>query len=142
MNKKTLNKNNKKNKEMKIEYELPWTIENIDDIDYGRYFGKWKCLECKNHWSSAYTWISLDFCEKNSSIFKDKKGKYWFSGKNLKDKDFLLEKCRNCEDSKNSNVTLLSYNNLEGGSYVDNKIPHHTELCAKCLKGYPCHDKD
>lgn len=135
--KKTLKKKN--NKEIK-NYMLPWTTETIENIEYGRNFGKWKCLECKHHWSSAYTWISLDFCFKNDIIFKDKKGKYWFSGKNLKDEDFLLEKCRDCEDSKNSNVTLLSYNNLEGGDYVDNKIPHHAELCAKCSKGYPCQD--
>lgn len=126
------------NKKVKNNYMEPWTTETIDNREYGRNFGKWKCLECKNQWSSAYTWISLDFCFNNNSIFKDRNGKYWFSGKDLKDQDFLLEKCRECEDSKNSNVKLMSYNNLEGGDYTDNKISHHAELCVKCQKGFPC----
>lgn len=136
------NKEMKKNKEIKNNYMEPWTTEIIDDIEYGRNFGKWKCLTCKKSWSSAYTWISLDFCFKNNIIFKDRKGKYWFSGKDLKDKEFLIEKCNNCDDSNNSNVIITSYNNLEGGNYVDNKIPHSSDLCVKCQKGYPCQNKE
>jgi len=39
-------------------------------IWYSKNLGKWKCLTPasqarKNSWSSAYTWISLDFCKNN-----------------------------------------------------------------------------
>jgi len=53
----------------------------------------------------------------------------------LENKDFLGEKCKNCS-SKNSNVKIISYNNLKGG--INKHIPHRSDLCVKCLKGYPC----
>jgi hypothetical protein len=43
-----------KNKEVKPIYKIPWTTVTIDGIRFGRNFGKWKCLNCKNSWSSAF----------------------------------------------------------------------------------------
>ncbi|CAB4376235.1 unnamed protein product [Rhizophagus irregularis] len=39
-----------------------FTIEIIRHLEWNnhyRVFGNWKCLNCQNRWSSAYTWISL-----------------------------------------------------------------------------------
>jgi hypothetical protein len=127
-----------KNKEVKPIYKIPWTTVTIDGIRFGRNFGKWKCLNCKNSWSSAYTWISTNFCLTNNVTFKDNKDKLWFSGKGLIYKEFLIEKCKNCSDGNNTNVIVTSYNNLEGSNYNDNRKPHNANLCVKCQKGYPC----
>jgi hypothetical protein len=104
-------------------------------VMYGRNFGKWKCINCKNIWTSAYTWISLNFCFSNKITEKDKEGKLWFSGRGIKDKDFLIEKCKHCNDS---NVKITRYNNLERSNNQDNHISHNSNLCVKCLKGDLC----
>lgn len=132
-------KKSKRYKKIKNNYMEPWTTETIDEIKYGRNFGKWKCLTCKKSWSSAYTWISLDFCFKNNKIFKDRNGKYWFSGKDIKDKEFLIQMCKDCH--KEDNVIITGYINLEGSNLNDNKTPHNSELCAKCQRNYPCNKK-
>lgn len=127
--------------EIKPSYIKPWTTVLIDGVIYGRNFGKWKCLNCNRSWLSAYTWISTNFCFANEIVFKDTKGRLLFSGKKLKDKDFLIEKCQNCDDVNNTNVRIMSYNNLEGSNHMDNHIAHNADLCVKCIKGYPCQSK-
>lgn len=91
-------------------YIRPLKTELIDGIEYGRYFGQWKCLNCKRSWHSAYTWVSTDA---DINKFEDKKGKTWYSGKDLKDKEFLIEKCKSCDSSNNSNVAINRYSYLE-----------------------------
>jgi hypothetical protein len=64
----------------------------------------------------------------------------------IKDKDFLLELCKNCKNSQrggsqsvnSKNVKIISYSNLKKGDNNDPQIPHRSDLCLKCLKGYPC----
>jgi hypothetical protein len=125
-----------KTKITKNNYIRPLKTELIDGVEYGRYFGQWKCLNCKRNWHSAYTWVSTDV---DINKYKDKKGKTWYSGKDLKDKEFLIEKCNSCNSSNNSNVMINRYNYLEYA--IENNIdrkPHNGHLCAKCQGGNPC----
>jgi hypothetical protein len=131
----------------KLKYKTPSETYTESDITYGRNFGVWKCLKCGNIWSSAYTWISLNFCLNNNKILKikNKKDKIideWFSGAKLKDNDFILEECQHCCNKDNS-VKIIRYKNLKcaqatSGGDIDNRIPHREDLCIKCLKGYKC----
>jgi hypothetical protein len=109
----------------------------IDGIEYGRYFGQWTCLDCKRSWHSAYTWVSTDV---DINKVQDKKGKTWYSGKDLKDKEFLIEKCKSCDSSNNSNVVINRYSYLEYqiNDFDTERKPHNEKLCAKCQEGYPC----
>ena len=121
-------------------------FDTDNKTEYCRTFGKWRCLNCSNTWSSAYTWISLAFCLKNKDILKnnknivkeyDKESIINFDGSKLKDKDFLIEKCKKCNNSKNLNVKIISYSNLEKG-HTNLHIPHREDLCVKCQKGFHC----
>ena len=56
------------------EYTKPRDLHNQNGIEYGRHFAHWKCSNCENTWSSAYTWISTDFCIKNKNNY-DKNSK-------------------------------------------------------------------
>ncbi len=60
-----------------------------------------------------------------------------FDGSGIKDKDLLLELCKNCKNKK-KNVKIISYSNLKKGENNDPQIPHRFDLCLKCLKGFPC----
>ncbi|GBC31087.2 hypothetical protein GLOIN_2v1879451 [Rhizophagus irregularis DAOM 181602=DAOM 197198] len=44
--------NSKGNPTIEITRHLEWN-------NHYRVFGNWKCLNCQNRWSSAYTWVSL-----------------------------------------------------------------------------------
>lgn len=118
-------------------YTKPSELYPENGIEYGRNFGKWKCLNCEKIWTSAYTWISTDFCLNNNLKFKDKNGQWWYNGKNLSSKDFILEQCKDC--TINSNAIIKSYHKLKPGDN-DNHEAHHSNLCAKCNKGFPCQD--
>ena len=67
-----------------------------------------------------------------------------FDGSGTKDKDLFLELCNDCKNrgvkqSENSkNVKIISYSNLKKGDNNDPLIPHRSDLCLKCLKGYTC----
>lgn len=133
--------NNKKDFSTKVRtndiFIRPLKTEVIDEVEYGRYFGQWKCLNCKRSWYSAYTWV---FTGVDINKYEDKKGKTWYSGKDLKDKEFLIEKCKRCDSSNNSNVVINRYSYLE---YQINDMdterkPHNEKLCAKCQGGNPC----
>lgn len=138
---------NEKNPSKKIKFIKPSSdncfLDKDTNIEYVKTYGKWKCLNCENKWYSAYSWLSLIFCNKNKNICRDniyqeesksKKIKLVFSGSKLKDKDFLLQECKKCNNNK---VKIISYSNLEGG-YGDKYIPHRSDLCFKCKKGFPC----
>ena len=135
--------------EKSLQYRKPLEthIDKFSNIEYGRNFGLWKCLKCKNSWSSAYTWISLNFCFNNKEILKikDKQDKQkmeeWFSCDKLKDKYFLVEECRDCCDKHNNSVKILRYRNLKWSGERDNHIPHREDLCVKCIKGYKCTER-
>lgn len=107
---------------------------------FSKNFGKWTCLNCKNVWYSAYTWISLDFCKKNTEGYinkKTKNNKIIFSGDKLKDEEFLLQKCKKCPEN-DSNVKILNYSKLEVSDDNLETLPHRSDLCIKCLKGHKC----
>lgn len=113
-------------------YTKPRDLYNENGIEYGRHFGKWKCSSCENTWTSAYTWISTDFCIKN----KDNYDQGWYNTETLKSKDFILEQCKDCTDSK---VNITNYRKLKPNKN-NNHIAHHAHLCAKCKKGSPCQE--
>lgn len=137
---------NEKNPSKKIKFIKPSSdncfLDKDTNIEYVKTYGKWKCLNCGNKWYSAYSWLSLIFCNKNKNICRDniyqeesksKKIKLVFSvgvPTKLKDKDFLLQECKKCNNNK---VKIISYSNLEGG-YGDKYIPHRSDLCFRaCL---------
>ncbi len=143
--------------EGKIEFIKPGGdncfINKDTNIEYVRVFGKWKCLTCKHRWYSAFTWIASAFCLNNKDLCRDSiyneqtKSRNMikvFDGSGIKDKDLLLELCKNCKNrgvkqSKNSkNVKIISYSNLKKGVNNDPMIPHRSDLCLKCLNNNPC----
>lgn len=113
-------------------------------VKFGRLFGVWKCTNCNNNsWSSAYSWISTEFCFNNNNIIlvKSRKGlnkleEEWFSGSKLKDNEFLLQKCVHC--CENSDVKIVRYRNLEWKGEPESIEPHKEDLCIKCIKGVKC----
>lgn len=129
--------NNSNSNKISNTYFKPSELYEENGIEYGRNFGRFKCLNCNRIWTSAYTWISTDFCFKNKHMFKDKTGKEWYVGKKLKSKDFILEYCESCTSDNNTNVIITSYNNLRA-SDNDNRLEHHYSSCVKCKKGFPC----
>lgn len=118
-----------------IGYTKPRDLYNKNDIEYGRHFGKWTCLNCEKSWSSAYTWISTDFCINN----KDNYDKGWYNSENLNSKDFILEECKDC--TFDDNVKITHYRKLKP-SKNNKKIPHRADLCAKCKAKSPCQNID
>lgn len=125
------------NEELKnMNYTKPKELYVENGLEYGRNFGMWKCLNCKRNWSSAYTWISTSFSLNNNKIAKSKTGKLWFYGENLENKDFILQKCKECND--NLNIKIIGYSNLESGNTRDTQRAHLAYKCMKCLKGFPC----
>ena len=114
------------------EYTKPRDLHNQNGIEYGRHFAHWKCSNCENTWSSAYTWISTDFCIKNKNNYDQG----WYNTKNIKNEDFLLEQCKECTNS-NSDVKITQYRKLKPNKN-NNEIPHRRDLCAKCKSGSPC----
>lgn len=118
-----------------IGYTKPRDLYNKDGIEYGRHFGKWTCLNCDNTWTSAYTWISTDFCTNN----KDNYEKGWYNTENLNSKDFILEQCEECTFS--NNVKITQYRKLKPNKN-NKEIPHRKDLCAKCKAGNPCQNID
>jgi hypothetical protein len=92
-------------------------------------------LNCENTWSSAYTWISTDFCINN----KDNYDNGWYDSENLNNKDFILEECKDC--APDNNVKITQYRKLKPNKNKI-KIPHRPELCAKCKGGNPCQDNN
>lgn len=85
-----------------------------------RVFGNWKCLNCQNRWSSAYTWVSLQkFIEQ----------------KHLVQGDFFMQNCKKCKKNNNDNCTISNYKPLE---LSDSEKPHIRKLCAKCQHGATC----
>jgi hypothetical protein len=59
-----------------------------------------------------------------------------FSGKALKNEEMLKQFCKICS-AKNNKV--IYYSNLAGNDN-DEKRPHRSDLCAKCLSGNYCID--
>ncbi|PKY48454.1 hypothetical protein RhiirA4_445348 [Rhizophagus irregularis] len=100
-----------------------FTIEIIRHLEWNnhyRVFGNWKCLNCQNRWSSAYTWISLQkFIEQ----------------KHLVQGDFFMQNCKKCKKNNNDNCTISNYKPLE---LSDSEKPHIRKLCAKCQHGATC----
>jgi hypothetical protein len=123
-------KNIKINK--KTGYTKPRDLHTHNDIEYGRHFGKWICLNCNKSWASAYTWISTDFCINN----KDNYDKGWYDSENLNKKDFILEECKDC--TPDNNVKITQYRKLKPNKKNNIVIPHRRDLCAKCKGGKPC----
>jgi hypothetical protein len=82
---------------------------------------------------------------------KDKQGtcseELWFSGAKLKNQDFLLEKCNDCDSkdkaNKGNNVKIVRYKKLIRSNPGELEIisPHRQDLCAKCLKGATCNER-
>ena len=80
--------------------------------------------------------------DKNFVADHTKKYVQVFSGAKFKDKDFLIEQCKNCIKSK---VSIISYSNLEGNknaNTLDNNEHHREELCYKCQKGFKCNKRE
>lgn len=130
-------------------YTKPRDLYEEFDIEYGRNFAIWKCLNCSKSWSSAYSWISTKFCLENTKtmIVKNKnkqKKELWFSGADLKDQEFLIEECKDCNTSAKDNidhkVKIVRYKKLiRTDNTTESDIrPHRQDLCAKCLKGVIC----
>jgi hypothetical protein len=125
-----------------LKYKEPSETYTDSDIKYGRHFAIWKCLKCNNNWSSAYSWISINFCSNNRDIItvksKDEPNRKeeWFSGSKLKNNEFLIQECKQC--CLVSDVKIVRYRNLLWKGDPDNIIPHRDDLCVKCLKGYKC----
>lgn len=130
-------------------------LDEDTNIEYARTFGKWKCLNCRKKWYSAFTWISLSFAENNQKTCRDSvkifdsssqkrinKTNIVFDGSSLqlKNYEFFPQNCKNC--LMMDKVKIISYSNLAkpgGDSVVDDSLkPHRKDLCAKCLKGKPC----
>lgn len=118
-------------------------LDNDNNLVFARTFGKWKCSNCNNKWRSAYTWISLSFCLNNKKTCierildtdsNSRTNNLVFSGKKLNDNEFLSQSCQNCNND--NKVKIISYSNLKGG--ISKFIPHRSDLCLKCLKGFPC----
>lgn len=132
--------------EKKTSYTKPNDLHYESGIEYGRNFALWKCLNCGKSWSSAYSWISTKFCLQNTKtmIVKGKnssaqKKESWFSGAELKDQDFIIEKCKDCDTSAiPHNVKIVRYNKLKWKGESEDNSPHRRDLCAKCLKGDFC----
>lgn len=140
-------------------YTKPSELYCESGIEYGRNFALWKCLNCEKRWTSAYSWISTKFCLENTKTInvksksKSKQGasseELWFSGAALalKNQDFLLEKCNDCDSkgkaNKDNNVKIVRYKKLIRSNPEELEIisPHRQDLCAKCLKGAPCNDR-
>jgi hypothetical protein len=138
-------------------YTKPSELYSESGVEYGRNFALWKCLICEKRWTSAYSWISTKFCLQNTKTIKVKsKSKQdtsseelWFSGAALalKNQDFLLEKCNDCDSkgkaNKGNNVKIVRYKKLIRSNPEELEIisPHRQDLCAKCLKGVPCNDR-
>jgi hypothetical protein len=107
------------------------------------------CLNCSKRWTSAYTWISTEFCLGNTKTInvknKSEQNELWFSGVELKNQDFLLEKCNDCDSkNKDNRVKIVRYKKLikNDSSGLEIISPHHRQdLCAKCLKGDICNDR-
>ncbi|CAG8681934.1 hypothetical protein GLOIN_2v1879451 [Rhizophagus irregularis DAOM 181602=DAOM 197198] len=99
------------------------TIEITRHLEWNnhyRVFGNWKCLNCQNRWSSAYTWVSLQkFIEQ----------------KHLVQGDFFMQNCKKCKKNNNDNCTISNYKPLE---LSDSEKPHIRKLCAKCQHGATC----
>lgn len=121
-------------------------------IQYTRTFAKWKCLNCRKKWYSAFSWISLTFAENNQKTCKDttkifdsssqkwtKKTNIVFDGSNLKKEEFLSQNCKNC--LMIDKVKITSYSNLAKPALNNSNDPikpHREDLCAKCQKGHLC----
>lgn len=104
--------------------DLFWENENKT---FYRVFGNWKCKNktCRNKWSSAYTWILLEKW-KNGVPISD-----------LTESDFSQQACKKCNSKTNQ---VINCSNLKSNDDIDKVVPHVSELCAKCRKGYPCTD--
>jgi hypothetical protein len=137
----------------KPRYTKPSELYKESGIEYGRNFALWKCLNCEKRWTSAYSWISTKFCLQNTKTIniKSKQGggseELWFDGAKLKNQDFLLEKCNDCDSkdkaNKGNNVKIVRYKKLIWNNPEESEIisPHRQDLCAKCLKGDTCNDR-
>nr|SNU78009.1 TPA: hypothetical protein [Fusarium oxysporum f. sp. pisi] len=135
-------------------YTKPSDLYYESGIEYGRNFALWKCLNCGKCWSSAYTWISTKFCLDNTKTMivksNNKQNKeLWFSGAELKDQDFLLETCKDCDTktkaNKDNKVKIVRYKKLirkDNSLELDINSPHRQDLCAKCLKGVICNNRN
>lgn len=123
-------------------------FDKDSNTKYIRVFALWNCIKCKRRWFSAYTWLSLEFVKKNVELYKFKKkktkentniNKNCFSGINLKDKDILQQHCQKCHNKKNK---VIYYFELSKSNKTEDDLPHRSNLCVKCLKGYPCKDNN
>ena len=134
-------------------------LDDDTNIEYTRTFAKWKCLNCRKKWYSAFSWISFTFAENNKKTCKDTakifdsscqnwihKTNFVFDGSNLRlnKAEFLPQSCKNCEMM--DKVKIISYSNLakpDMNNWDDSgeAKPHREDLCAKCQKGHFCREK-
>ncbi len=103
---------------------------------YYRVFGNWSCENCKNKWSSAWTFVSLEKFKHETKSDDLEPDDLEPDDLELEPDDYINQKCKKCNSQE---TKIIKYDPLKRSEESGfNRKAHEQDLCAKCKTGATC----